>query len=130
MTHATRSRIASFMRAAAPVAPVLAAALLLFFFPPEQYSFYPQCPSYRYLHLLCPGCGATRALAALLHGNANEALRLNAFFTLTLPIALFYLAKTYLRFVNRQPLRWPQPPPLAIYTTLAVAILFTVTRNL
>ena len=62
---------------AAPLICVGLAAMVLLLFPPGQYGFYPVCPVYRYLHVLCPGCGATRALAALLHGRVGEALRLN-----------------------------------------------------
>jgi hypothetical protein len=95
-------------------------------FPPELYSFYPQCPLHHYFGILCPGCGTTRALAALLHGNLNEALRLNTLTTLLLPIVIAY----YARLITYKPQRWPQPPPSAIYGTLAAATIFAVARNL
>jgi hypothetical protein len=71
------SRLAAIALLAAPPAGIILTAALLFFFPPAQYHFYPQCPIHQYFHLDCPGCGATRALAALLHGHLLEALRLN-----------------------------------------------------
>lgn len=70
---APRSRIANILRAVAPLAVAALAASLLLLFPPQRYTFYPQCPIYRYLHLKCPGCGTTRALAALLHGDIAPA---------------------------------------------------------
>ncbi len=58
----------------------IAGAALLYRFPPEKYSFYPVCPIHQYLHLYCPGCGSTRALAALLHGRVIEAMHYNPLF--------------------------------------------------
>jgi hypothetical protein len=68
-------------------------------------------------------------LAALLHGNFAEALRLNALTTLLMPVALIYGVAAYWRIFAREQLRWPQPPPAAIYATLAATALFTIARN-
>jgi Protein of unknown function (DUF2752) len=130
MILATRSRIADTVRAAVPPAVIALAATILLLFPPAHYSFYPQCPIYEYLHLQCPGCGATRALAALLHGHLAEAIHFNSLVTLLLPFAVTYGVLCYRRFLQRKPLRWPQPPPAAIYAALAIAAVFTVVRNL
>jgi hypothetical protein len=122
--------IASSLRAAAPLILLGVAAVVLLQFPPERNSFYPQCPIYATLHLLCPGCGGTRALAALLHGRLHEALRYNALVTLMLPLAAGYGSHCYWRFVQRRPLRLPQVRPAAVYACLAIAAIFTVERNL
>jgi hypothetical protein len=125
-----RSRIAETLRAAAPLIVVALAATILLRFPPGQCSFYPQCPFHQYLHLLCPGCGATRALAALLRGHLAEAMHFNALITLLLPFAAAYGIASYRRFLQRSAIRWLQPPPAAVYAALGVAIVFTVIRNL
>lgn len=123
-------RVAALARAVAPPAAVVAVAAVLLRFPPSQYDFYPRCPVYALLHIECPGCGTTRALAALLKGHVMEALRLNALSMSLLPIAAGYAAACYWRYLRREPFRWPQLPPAALYTALAVAALFTVLRNL
>jgi Protein of unknown function (DUF2752) len=125
-----RTGIARIARAVVPLAVITFAAAVLVFFPPAQNSFYPQCPIQEYLHLQCPGCGATRALAALLHGHLAEAFRFNALVTALLPFATAYGLYSYQRFLQREPVRWPQPPPAATYAAFAVTIVFTVTRNL
>lgn len=130
MIATIRSRAANILRGAAPLAMVIAAAALLLRFPPAKYSFYPQCPIYRYLHIQCPGCGTTRALAALLHGHVGEALRLNALTTFLIPPAAIYAAFCYRRFLQRKPIHLPQPAPSALYITLAIAVVFTIVRNL
>jgi hypothetical protein len=130
MTAAGRGRLASLARAASPAAFMLLGTALLVVFPPTQHSFYPQCPIYHYVHILCPGCGATRALAALLHGSFTEALRLNALTTLMVPVALMYAGMYYRRVLSRERMNLLQPSPAAIYAMVAVASIFTVVRNL
>jgi uncharacterized protein DUF2752 len=130
MIPSTRGRIANTLRAAAPLAIITLAATVLLRYPPAQNSFYPQCPIHEYLHLQCPGCGATRALAALLRGHLVEAIHFNALVTLLLPFATTYGILCYRRFLQRKILRWPQPPPAAIYAALALATVFTLVRNL
>jgi hypothetical protein len=110
------------------VAALLGVILLLD--PPTQARFYPLCPIHHYLGLDCPGCGATRALAALLRGHIAEALRLNALFVLLLPALLAGAIESYRRAVRPGRFHWPQPPAPALYSTLAAAVLFTIARNL
>jgi hypothetical protein len=131
MTIINRSRIAEVLRAAAPLVAIAFAAAALLLFPPEQYSlFYPQCPIYRFLHIQCPGCGTTRALAALLHGHVFEAFRLNALTTFLVPPAAIYAVLCYRRFLQRKPLYLPQPSPSVFYAALSAAAFFMVVRNL
>jgi hypothetical protein len=125
MIHTARRRIAGILRVAVPPAVVALAAILLLRFPPAQYSFYPRCPIHELLHLQCPGCGATRAVAALLHGHFIEAMNLNALITLLLPFTAAYGI-----LLQRKSICWPQPPLAVIYTALTLATVFTVIRNL
>jgi hypothetical protein len=125
----TRGRLVPSAKTAALLAATLTALAVLFRFPPERYNFYPRCPIYTYLHLQCPGCGTTRALAALLHGDIGAALHYNPLTTILLPIVLFYLAYSYSRRDSRSDglmtLRIP-----VVYSLFAIAAIFTVTRNL
>ena len=113
---------------------LLTAALLfsaaLLFYPPARTSLYPACPIHQLLGINCPGCGATRALAALLHGHLMEAIRLNTLFVLLLPVALAGAIESYRRAIRPGAFRWPQPPVPALYATLAATVFFTVARNL
>ena len=113
---------------------LLATALLLcaglLAYPPDHTAFYPQCPIHQYFGIFCPGCGATRALAALLHGRFTDALRLNAFFVLLLPALLCGALESYRRALQPGRFRCPQPPAAALYATLAATVIFTIARNL
>jgi hypothetical protein len=63
---------------------------LVYCFNPSTHHFYPVCEFHRLTGLNCPGCGGTRALYALLHGDLVTALRDNA-------LAVVGLAGTGLR---------------------------------
>jgi hypothetical protein len=117
-------------RFAAIVLAVTAAgiAATVFFFNPAAHQFYPVCQFHRLTGLNCPGCGATRALYALLHGNFSTALRDNALLVFALAAGalrgIWFGAKKFrgqpAEFIRTQFL-WP---------LLVVALVFTVLRNL
>lgn len=117
-----RRRMANALLAAAVL---VCAALLLW-----PAGFFPACPIHLWFGIECPGCGATRALAELLHGRWMEAVRLNALFVLLLPCALGFAAESYRRALRPEGFRWPQVYASAVYATLAAAVIFTVARNL
>lgn len=125
-----RRRLAHLSLAAA-LSLATVAAIVLHRFPPDVYGFYPLCPVHEYLHLECPGCGSTRALAALLHGHFQEAMRLNALFvTVVLPLSAAYGVIAYARALRGKAFHWPNIPTPAVYAGVGMAIGFMVLRNL
>ncbi len=118
--------------------PVLGVAAfgagMLLLFPPGQYGFYPRCPVREVTGLLCPGCGGTRALAALLRGHLIEALGWNPL----IAMAALLLGPAFLlcgvarrvwpQRISRATLhRWQHPLGVA---ALVVSVVFTAWRNL
>jgi hypothetical protein len=73
--------------AAIGVVVLMIGAATLLLFPPARHGFYPRCPFFEATGLLCPGCGGTRALAALLRGDVMGAWRLNGLVVALLPFA-------------------------------------------
>jgi hypothetical protein len=71
-----------------------AATAFLFAVDPSRHAVYPQCLLYNATGIYCAGCGATRALYALLHGRVLVALHDNALFVAALPLIL-YVAGSY-----------------------------------
>jgi hypothetical protein len=104
--------------------------LLLYQVAPTAGTWYPPCLIHWATGLHCPGCGTTRALHALLHGDWRQALAYNALTTFVLPLGLWY----GLRQVIATLAGWPAPILRLNRVTLtflfAVVILFTVARNL
>ena len=107
----------------------LGGAVVLYFFNPTSYHFYPVCQFHHLTGLNCPGCGATRALYALLHGDLITALHDNGLF-------LVLLATAGLRggwfWVNRRRGRPNGPflPPRYVIPLVVIIIAFGVLRNL
>ena len=105
----------------------LAAIYLFFQWVPAR--FYPRCLFHELTGLNCPGCGGTRAVRALLHGEFRAALRDNA-----LAVAgLFFLALRGGRWLVNRWRGWPAGeifPVKWLWPLLAVAVVFGVLRNL
>ena len=119
------------LRAAAVILAVTVAgiAATVFFFNPSAHKFYPACQFHRLTGLNCPGCGMTRALYALLHGNFSTALRDNAllvFALLGLAIRGFWFGAG--KFFGRA--RGEFLPVKYLWPLLVVALVFAVLRNL
>jgi hypothetical protein len=103
---------------------------VLFSFSPQQYHFYPLCPFHFFTHLLCPGCGGTRAVAELLHLHFAAAFHLNAVVTLLAPVVLAGFLYWYGKVVTHR-----KPSQLhfsrgALVVMGIVTVLFTIVRNL
>lgn len=111
-------------------AAVAAGAALLYRYSPQEYSFYPRCPFYELTHHYCPGCGATRAVAELLHGHIAAALHFNAAVTLLMPVLLWYFARMYWTAVRENHIEWPQVPEWSWRATLAFVLIFAVVRDI
>lgn len=102
---------------------------LVFFFNPSTHGFYPVCQFHRLTGLNCPGCGMTRALYALLHGDLPTALRDNALFVLALPAAL--ARALWLAAKKSRGQAVPGFLPGKYLTILLfIALAFTILRNL
>lgn len=84
-----------FLLAGFILVSIIAVVLLTQFDPNQVGNPLPACPSRWLTGLYCPGCGATRALHALLHGNIEKAFSMNPVFVLAGPIViLLFLHQT------------------------------------
>jgi len=114
----------------APMLLVAAGAgALLFCFEPGRHGFYPRCLLHQTTGLLCPGCGSLRAMHQLLHGHILEALHLNALFVLAVPPACYWVARSRVRAMKRQPANLDIQPRW-FWTVLIACTLFGILRNL
>ena len=110
----------------------MAAAAILYLFETEdgEGAGIP-CMLHFFTGLYCPGCGASRALRALLHLNFYQALRYNAVLTVTAPLLAAYfiaLAVSFLRYgKDKVSEKIPQAP---LYVLIAVFVIYGVLRNI
>ncbi len=124
----------------APPSPVIFAGITLgataagvgamvFFFNPSTHGFYPSCLFHTLTGLNCPGCGMTRSLYALLHGDFRLALKDNALFVAALAAMTIWGAKLAVRKLRRQPAKFIIAPKI-LWAVLVIGLVFTVIRNL
>jgi len=96
-------------------------------FPPESCPWlYPPCPSHALFGVYCPGCGSTRMLVRLAHGDLAGAFAKNPLPFILLPFLAYGLG------AELSGRRWPSLPRRGwpIYALLAVLLLYWVARNI
>ena len=101
--------------------------------PPSTTGWYPPCVFHELTGLHCPGCGATRAVYAVLHGHVGEALHQNALLVLAAPFLAVIISRVVWRWVNGLPPAHVDPSRWIARLSLMVApvvILFGILRNL
>ncbi len=97
-----------------------AVAAALFAFDPARASVFPVCPFHQFTGLWCPGCGTTRALHQLLHGNVAVAFRFNALSMAMLPVAGYLIVRGDASTLK----------PAWIWLLLVAIVAFGVLRNI
>ncbi len=99
----------------------MAGAIAIVVRDPHVQGSFPACPLFWLTGLQCPGCGSTRAVHHLLHGNVVGAVRHNV---LPLPAAVLAL-------IVMTPLRSRlEAKPYLARLLLVVLLAFGVVRNL
>ena len=98
---------------------LIGAAFVLYRYYPTAQKFFPKCPLYESTGLYCFGCGNTRALYYLLHGDFAGVFRSNIFFLPTLLYMILLVCP--LKFITRAKL---------LYLFLILVVVFSVLRNL
>ena len=98
-----------------------AACVILLAVPPgsAHAKWLPKCMFHQLTGLYCPGCGATRALSAMLHGDVKASLHNNALLFPLLALIVFLLMKPETSLKR----------PFAV-TIVAVVLGFTILRNI
>ncbi|MEO6987269.1 MAG: DUF2752 domain-containing protein [Aquihabitans sp.] len=88
------------------------------------------CPSHALTGLDCPGCGSTRSIAALLHGDLATAFDHHLLVPLVLPLLIWSWVAWLTRGISGRRLSNPLNQRWASLTVLAVVLVFTVARNI
>lgn len=94
---------------------------------PNTSVWFPPCLWRTITGWQCPGCGAARAIHALLHGHLDIALRTNVLVVLVLPWIAIEIVQ---RIRYDAPMITARLSPAAIRSLAVVAVVFGVGRNL
>jgi len=105
-------------------------ATLLYNFSPTEYGFYPRCMFRFVTGFHCPGCGATRCVAALLHGDLRQALAYNPLFVVMLPFLVFGGMRFACATWTGKQIRGYRLPGWALKTLVGLLIVYWIARNI
>ncbi len=105
-------------------------ASILWYFDPTKTSFLPACPMLKFTGFACPGCGMTRGLHALLHGDVLTALSYNALIPFFVVFSGYLFISLILVVVRGRGIpKWTYTPQ-TLFSILIVMLLFAFVRNL
>ncbi len=108
---------------------IVGAGVILFALEPGRSAFLPGCPFRMLTGFTCPGCGTTRGLHQLLHGNLASAFELNPLLILALPFVLYALLKYTNTVLRGKPIRRNTLPARYIWALFGLVLFFWVFRN-
>jgi hypothetical protein len=104
-------------------------AIYLFIFEPGKTGFFPACPFRMLTGFTCPGCGSTRGLHRLLHGDIVSALEFNPLMVLSLPFLLYALVRYTAAAVSGRPLQRHNIDAKYIWVLFGIIMSFWIFRN-
>lgn len=104
-------------------------ATYLFIFDPGRTGFFPACPFRTLTGFTCPGCGSTRGLHRLLHGDVVGAFEFNPLMVVALPFLLYALGRYTNAALRGRPFERRLLNVKYIWALLFVIVSFWVYRN-
>ena len=96
----------------------------------EHFNFYLKCPIHFLFNIYCPGCGSTRMLKSILHGNIYQAFRYNPLLFITIPFYLIYLFINYWAEKKHKISLTKKLEPNLWYFLIILFITYGVLRNI
>jgi hypothetical protein len=114
--------------AAAVLIPV--AASILYTYSPLEYGFYPRCMFRMVTGLNCPGCGATRSVYSLMHGEPAAAFSYNPLFVTALPFMIVVVAQLAWSLCTGRPVRIIKAPVWVAKVVFGLVLVYWIVRNL
>ena len=116
--------------AIAGIGAIVLGAGIVWYFDPTQNAIFPACPLYKTTGFACPGCGLTRGLHALLHGDVLTALDFNALIPLFLLIFGYFFASLISVAIRGRGIIQLERNLIILWVLVGILLLFGVLRNL
>jgi hypothetical protein len=128
---ADRARPRAFVPHAAVLAGVVGGVLVIAFrADPNEPGHYPGCPFLALTGFYCPGCGMTRLVYALAHGQVGTAFGLNPLLFVLLPVFGYLYARWTVRTAQGLPMGSALFKPAVAYSFVGLLFVYWVARNL
>jgi hypothetical protein len=103
--------------------------IYLFIFEPGRSGLFPACPFRTLTGFTCPGCGSTRGLHRLLHGDIVGAVEFNALMVASLPFLLYVLVRYTAAALTGRPYQPYRLNAKYIWMLFVVIMCFWIFRN-
>ena len=103
---------------------------MFYFLPQVEMVIHFQCPFHLLTGYYCPGCGSSRGLYSLMHGNIIEAMRNNLLMVISLPYLIYSFVLFSYKEISGKELKRIFIKPYYIWLLLAFILLFWVLRNI
>jgi len=97
---------------------------------PNEAGHYPGCPFLALTGYYCPGCGMTRLVYALTHGDVGVAFGLNPLLFALLPVFGYLYVRWTVSTARGLPMRTVLFKQPVVYSFLGLVIVYWVVRNL
>ncbi len=104
-------------------------AAYVFIFEPGKTGFFPACPFRMLTGFTCPGCGSTRGLHRLLHGDVIGAFEFNPLFVVSLPFLIYAFVRYSNAIMRGRPIKGNQLNAKYIWVMFVVILSFWIFRN-
>ena len=101
----------------------------LFIFEPGKTGLFLVCPFFALTGFTCPGCGTTRGLHALLHGDVVTAFQFNPLMVLALPFFFYVLVRHTNAVMRGQPINRNRLDARVIWMLFFGILCFWIFRN-
>ena len=109
---------------------IFSGCIFVFHYDPASFSFSAPCSFHSFTGLYCPGCGATRALHQLLHGNFTGAFGFNPLVVISLPFLIYSYISYTMKVLCSRSLPIAFMPASTGRVVLVLVVAFTVLRNM
>lgn len=124
------SRPASRILAAAGAVSIAAGSGLIAYLDPAKTSYVPACPVLSLTGYACPGCGMTRGLHSLFHGDVISAIDFNALIPFATLVVAYGFLSLVLYAIRGRGLPMGMVKPIYLIVVLVVLIGFGILRNI
>jgi hypothetical protein len=104
--------------------------VVVYCFPPGETRWYPPCLLHAATGLHCIGCGGTRCVYALMHGDLRQALAYHFLAPLVLPFFLVWVAQHAVATLRGRPAPKAWLGRRALWVLGVVVLVFGIVRNI
>lgn len=88
------------------------------------------CFFHKFTGLLCPGCGITRMILAILHLDFKSAFQYNQVVFIFSPIILYFIIRLYVSWLKSENYKLSLIENIVVYIMLTILLIFGIIRNI